>query len=656
MELKTYFAQDASGNIIPNAQVFVYLAGTTTLASGIVDQNGAPLTNPFNADSSAAVVFAAPDGEYDVKCSGASRTVTIRAQLFDGGAFKATLAATGGSALVGYDGGTVQMVLDDAKPLANYAALRAYTGRATGVRITKSGIAGFFQRDDADTASADNGGTIIVDDAGRRWNRLFASSVSVSWFGAIGDGVKDDSLAVVSAIGACAAAGGGRVYFPPGTYLVRRTSGTISLEIPSNVILMGAGRGVSIIKNNDNAHVINFNGVSNVGVVSLTIDGDYTNTTSQVHGIRSAGVDGLILRDLGIKNCKGYGLGMQAGSQRRVQAQNIWIETCGMDGIDIKDPNLNNAQIQFNNVFIRNPGVDYIALGLPQAGMSWRGEMQATNIYVWDIIGTNAGIRADQSTPAAADTQGGWKSQITNFSIKYAETVDGSVGLDIRADSVQAQSGYISGADRGVEISDSAVRVSGVVSEGCKKGFCVTDDTRQPIDVAIDGCVSRRANATAGTVGFEIAAGTITAPIITRCRSRNAETGCVIGAGVVNATIRDCNFDSNTTAITDGGTKTIIQNVRGYKTFGVYQSESLVGDSAGSKTFSITHGLGRKPTIEEIAPFFIRETNVTDIGVRSIAITAVGETTFAGTAFVSTASATTGAKFKIGFHVELDRQ
>lgn len=102
MELKTYFAQDASGNIIPNAQVFVYLAGTTTLASGLVDQDGAPLTNPFNADSSAAVVFAAPDGDYDVKCSGASRTVTIRAQLFDGGAFKADLAATGGSALVGF--------------------------------------------------------------------------------------------------------------------------------------------------------------------------------------------------------------------------------------------------------------------------------------------------------------------------------------------------------------------------------------------------------------------------------------------------------------------------------------------------------------------------------------------------------------------------
>ena len=214
MQLKTYFAQDASGNIIPNAQVFVYLAGTTTLASGIVDQNGAPLTNPFNADSSAAVVFAAPDGDYDVKCSGASRTVTIRAQLFDGGAFKADLAATGGSALVGYDDGTAQAVLDEAKPMANYTALRAYTGRATGVRITQQGLAGFFQRDDSDTVSADNGGTIIVDASGRRWKRLFSGALNVGWFGLTAGGSVENVTAVQAAIDT----GYPRLVYPAGTY------------------------------------------------------------------------------------------------------------------------------------------------------------------------------------------------------------------------------------------------------------------------------------------------------------------------------------------------------------------------------------------------------------------------------------------------------
>lgn len=115
------------------------------------------------------------------------------------------LAASSGSALVGYDGGAAQDVLDDAKPLANYAALRAYTGRATGVRITQAGLAGFFQRDDADTASADNGGTIIVDGAGRRWKRLFVGDVMAAWFGAKTDGTDAVSALTTAAQYACAA-------------------------------------------------------------------------------------------------------------------------------------------------------------------------------------------------------------------------------------------------------------------------------------------------------------------------------------------------------------------------------------------------------------------------------------------------------------------
>lgn len=104
MELKTYFAQDASGNIMPGATVTVYEAGTATLATGLQDEAGSPLANPFTADSSAKVAFYAPDGLYDITVVGNGRTVTIRAQFVsvDGASvLRADLAATGGSALVG---------------------------------------------------------------------------------------------------------------------------------------------------------------------------------------------------------------------------------------------------------------------------------------------------------------------------------------------------------------------------------------------------------------------------------------------------------------------------------------------------------------------------------------------------------------------------
>lgn len=104
------------------------------------------------------------------------------------------LAATGGSGLVGYDGSTVQAVLDNAKPIADYTALRAYTGRAVQVRITTSGIAGFFYYDSADTTSVDNGGTVIVASNGKRWKRLYDGAVNVNWFGVnISNGVTDAS-------------------------------------------------------------------------------------------------------------------------------------------------------------------------------------------------------------------------------------------------------------------------------------------------------------------------------------------------------------------------------------------------------------------------------------------------------------------------------
>lgn len=131
----------------------------------------------------------------------------------------ARLDDTDGSSLVGYDGGTVQDVMDSAKPIADYVALRAYTGRATSVRITSNGLSGFFYRDDADTTSLDNGGTIIVSSNGKRWKRVFDGAVNVKWFGAKGNGVLDDSDAITRA-----AATGFRVIFTPGSYFITLAS------------------------------------------------------------------------------------------------------------------------------------------------------------------------------------------------------------------------------------------------------------------------------------------------------------------------------------------------------------------------------------------------------------------------------------------------
>lgn len=67
-------------------------------------------------------------------------------------------------------------------------------------------------------------------------------NVKSAEFGGIGDGVVDDTLAIAAALTA-ATAGGGIVFFPPGTYRV-----TASSTIPPKVSLWGAGVGATFIE------------------------------------------------------------------------------------------------------------------------------------------------------------------------------------------------------------------------------------------------------------------------------------------------------------------------------------------------------------------------------------------------------------------------
>ncbi|WP_225786073.1 tail fiber domain-containing protein [Pseudomonas sp. Marseille-P9655] len=71
---------------------------------------------------------------------------------------------------------------ENAFDLYDYAALRAYTGPAQVIHITKKGIEGFFLIDQASQTSVDNTATKIVDAIGRQWNRLYVGAIKFDWF------------------------------------------------------------------------------------------------------------------------------------------------------------------------------------------------------------------------------------------------------------------------------------------------------------------------------------------------------------------------------------------------------------------------------------------------------------------------------------------
>lgn len=113
-----FYAQDAQGNILPGADVFVYLTGTTTLATGLTTALGAALANPFKASATAQIQFKAPDGNYDVRVKSGARESTLRGvQIVDSLARFDTLSSPQGAGSIGWELSALNIAIGSAGQL-----------------------------------------------------------------------------------------------------------------------------------------------------------------------------------------------------------------------------------------------------------------------------------------------------------------------------------------------------------------------------------------------------------------------------------------------------------------------------------------------------------------------------------------------------------
>jgi hypothetical protein len=91
--------------------------------------------------------------------------------------------------------------------------------------------------------------------------------VSVQDFGAVGNGVADDTDAIAAAIAYVSSIGGGCVMFPPGVYAC-----SYSLTVPNYVVLKGYGKKITtLLRKHSNDFISSFGGFC--GIEDLTIDG-----------------------------------------------------------------------------------------------------------------------------------------------------------------------------------------------------------------------------------------------------------------------------------------------------------------------------------------------------------------------------------------------
>lgn len=136
MQLQNFYAQDVNGNIVPGAACTLFIAGTATLATGLQDASGNPLSNPFSANSGGLASVAAPQGVYDLQMVSGLLTSKIQIQFID-----------------------VAQVAMDASSAATSAS-NAQTAYNQTVTLTLR----FIAPKSADPATRDNGGALVAGD------------------------------------------------------------------------------------------------------------------------------------------------------------------------------------------------------------------------------------------------------------------------------------------------------------------------------------------------------------------------------------------------------------------------------------------------------------------------------------------------------------
>lgn len=195
--------QDLFGNALPQAVVTVTNYPDGSLATLFQDYAlTIPLANPFVLSSITGATGIAPfyadNGPYSIRVS--DRGITLPYQRV------VTL----------YDPNLDPNLQNQSVP--SIAALQGLflaniggTVVVQGYAVPGDGGGGTFVWNPASGAS-DNGGTIIVDAAGRRWYRIFTGAIQLAWFGADATGGVDATIAIRTAATAAKAADVGLVF------------------------------------------------------------------------------------------------------------------------------------------------------------------------------------------------------------------------------------------------------------------------------------------------------------------------------------------------------------------------------------------------------------------------------------------------------------
>lgn len=111
------------------------------------------------------------------------------------------------------------------------------------------GGGGTFYYDPSDNTTADDSALTLVTSDGQRLKRIYSGALDVRWFGAVGDGVTDDTAAIQAAIDAAISSTGGyaagtTVWLPPGQYKI---TDTVTIADVNGLVVRGSGVATAVL-------------------------------------------------------------------------------------------------------------------------------------------------------------------------------------------------------------------------------------------------------------------------------------------------------------------------------------------------------------------------------------------------------------------------
>lgn len=322
-----------------------------------------PVTFKFFEDADLRVTVADTNGVETVKTLTTDYTVTGAGEQA-GGSITFTAAVTNGYSIViepkadltqdtdiKNEGGNLRESIEDRfdRLCRDDQVQQNSIDRSVKVQITDVSVAdpvlppreagALIGWNDSGTGFANRAASLFSSDASitatgsttARWiSDRFADVVNVKDFGAVGDGVTDDTSAIQSAITAVGI-GGGIILFPAGTFKVGPlfwASNVSAIFHPTCVISARSGFGV-------NDRLISMTNISNVtlhgnGARCVMAKADYS-TGEQRHGVMILSCTNIHIYDLVSDDSGGDGFLIGAVSGSGVPSENVSLTNCRAD-------------------------------------------------------------------------------------------------------------------------------------------------------------------------------------------------------------------------------------------------------------------------------------------------------------------------------------